>query len=167
LQEGATDIRIQGEEIHVCARMATLDAYSGHADASELDAWVAGREPIRKAIFLVHGEESAREAMSARLPKQVSLKVVCPSLDDAYELSPAGARLIEDTTPARIKPVVPGKPDWNNDYQRFVLDLSDRLKSVADERGRAVVLRRLRRALDPDDVSAAEGRRDGNVNHGS
>lgn len=167
LQEGATDVRIQGEEIHVCARMATLDAYSGHADASELDAWVAGREPIRKAIFLVHGEERAREAMSARLPKQVSAKVVCPSLDDAYELSPAGARLIEDRTPARIKPVVPGRPDWNNDYQRFVLDLSDRLKSVADEKGRAVVLRRLRRALDPDDVSAVEGRRDGNVNHGS
>ncbi len=167
LQEGATDVRIQGDEIHVCARMTTLDAYSGHADASELDAWVAEREPIRKAIFLVHGEESAREAMSARLPQQASAKVVCPSLDDAYELSPAGARLIEDTRPARIKPVVPGRPDWNNDYQRFVLDLSDRLKSVADEKGRAVVLRRLRRALDPDDVSAAEGRRDGNVDHGS
>ncbi|TAY52997.1 MBL fold metallo-hydrolase [Rhizobium leguminosarum] len=167
LQEGATDIRIQGEEIHVCARMGTLDAYSGHADASELDAWVAEREPIRNAVFLVHGEESAREAMSARLSKQVSAKVVCPSLDDAYELSPAGARLIEDTTPARIKPVVPGKADWNNDYQRFVLDLSDRLKSVADERGRAVVLRRLRRALDPEDVSAVEGRRDFDANHGS
>ncbi|TBY06897.1 MBL fold metallo-hydrolase [Rhizobium laguerreae] len=167
LQEGATDVRIQGEEIHVGARMATLDAYSGHADASELDAWIAEREPIRKAIFLVHGEQSAREAMSARLPKPVSEKVVCPSLDDAYELSPAGARLIEDRTHARLKSVVPGRPDWNNDYQRFVLDLSDRLKSVADEKGRAVVLRRLRRALDPDDVPAVEGRRDANVNHGS
>ncbi|WP_409995250.1 hypothetical protein [Rhizobium leguminosarum] len=83
----------------------------------------------------------------------------------------AGRRLrvftVEDRTPARIKPVVPGRPDWNNDYQRFVLDLSDRLKSVADEKGRAVVLRRLRRALDPDDVPAVEGRRDANVNHGS
>ncbi|MBY3225369.1 MBL fold metallo-hydrolase [Rhizobium laguerreae] len=167
LQEGATDVRIQGEEIHVGARMATLDAYSGHADASELDAWIAEREPIRNAIFLVHGEESAREAMSARLPKPVSAKVVCPSLDEAYELSPAGARLIEDRTHARLKSVVPGRPDWNNDYQRFVLDLSDRLKSVADEKGRAVVLRRLRRALDPDDVPAVEGRRDANVNHGS
>ncbi|MBY5814608.1 MBL fold metallo-hydrolase [Rhizobium leguminosarum] len=167
LQEGATDVRIQGEEIHVGARMATLDAYSGHADASELDAWIAEREPIRKAVFLVHGEESAREAMSARLPKPVSAKVVCPSLDEAYELSPAGARLIEDRTHARLKSVVPGRPDWNNDYQRFVLDLSDRLKSVADEKGRAVVLRRLRRALDPDDVPAVEGRRDANVNHGS
>ncbi|EJC75156.1 putative exonuclease of the beta-lactamase fold involved in RNA processing [Rhizobium leguminosarum bv. trifolii WSM2012] len=167
LQEGATDVRIQGEEIHVCARMATLDAYSGHADASELDAWIAGREPIRKAIFLVHGEGSAREAMSTRLPKQVSAEVVCPLLDDSYELAPAGARLIEDRTPARTKPVVPGRPDWNNDYQGFVLDLSDRLKSVADEKGRAVVLRRLRRALDPDDVPAVEGRRDANADHGS
>ncbi|MGO8654054.1 MBL fold metallo-hydrolase, partial [Rhizobium ruizarguesonis] len=61
-------------------------------------------------------------------------------MDDAYELAPAGARLIEDTTPARIKPVVPGRTDWNNEYQGFVLDLSDRLKSVADEKGRAVVL---------------------------
>ncbi|MDR9808501.1 MBL fold metallo-hydrolase [Rhizobium hidalgonense] len=167
LQEGATDVRIQGEEIHVCARMATLDAYSGHADASELDAWIADREPIRKAIFLVHGEGSAREAMSTRLPKQVSAEVVCPLLDDSYELAPAGARLIEDRTPARTKPVVPGRPDWNNDYQGFVLDLSDRLKSVADEKGRAVVLRRLRRALDPDEVPAVEGRRDANADHGS
>lgn len=153
LQDGAANIRIQGEEIHVCAKIATLDAYSGHADASELDAWILQREPIRRGFFIVHGEDNARAAMSIRLPKTLSTPIFNPSLDDAYELGPSGAARIPNETRPRIQPAIPGRSDWNNDYQRLVLDLSDRLKSAADEKGRAVVLRRLRQALDPEEFS--------------
>lgn len=167
LQEGATDVRIQGEEIRVSAGMATLDAYSGHADASELDAWVAGRLPIRKGLFLVHGEASAREAMTSRLSRLTGTTIVCPSLDDGYELTETGAVALEKATKPRIQSAQTGQPDWNNDYQNFVLNLSDRLKSIADDKGRALLLRSLRRALNPDLLTEVEERRHGNANHGS
>jgi len=167
LQEGAVDVRIQGEEIRVSARMATLDAYSGHADASELDEWVAERLPVRKGIFLVHGEAAARQAMSFRLSRRVQTNIVCPSLDDAYELTKTGAVAIAKAMPPRIQSILPGHPDWNNDYQDFVLDVSDRLRSIADDNGRAIVLRSLRRALHPDVSTEVDKRRHGDAHHGS
>lgn len=167
LQEGAIDVRIQGEEIRVSARMATLDAYSGHADASELDEWISERLPIRRGIFLVHGEAAAREAMASRLSRHMGTSILCPSLDDGYELAGTGAIAIAKSTNPRIQPALPGHPDWNNDYQSFVLDLSDRLKSIADDKGRAIVLRSLRRALEPDVSTEVKERRHGNADYGS
>ena len=42
LLDGARRVRIQGEEVEVKARISLFDLYSGHADASELVAWVEG-----------------------------------------------------------------------------------------------------------------------------
>ncbi|MBX4938468.1 MBL fold metallo-hydrolase [Rhizobium binae] len=155
LQDGAEVVRIQGEEIRVGARIATLDAYSGHADASELDDWVMERGPIRKAIFLVHGEAGARSAMSNRLAKLLPVEIFTPRLDDAYELKGESARLLTSDIPARLQPQEIGHQDWHNDYQNFVLNLADRLKDAADRKSRAVILRRLERALE-DETNQSE-----------
>ncbi|MBB4172002.1 MBL fold metallo-hydrolase [Rhizobium sp. BK538] len=154
LEDGARVVRIQGDEIEVRANIATLDAYSGHADASELEEWVTARTPIRKGLFLVHGETTARSVLSDRLSKTVSAPILLPSLDESYLLSKDGAHLATPSKPRRLEPEQLGHADWHNDYQSFVLDLSDRLDKAADRKGRAVILRRLRRALDPDDVIA-------------
>lgn len=158
LQDGAPTVRIQGEEIRVSAKIATLDAYSGHADASELDAWVSERGPIRKGIFLVHGEDSARDAMANRLSKTQHVEILSPRLDDAYELNGTSARLLSRSVPARLLPEEIGRQDWHNDYQNFVLSLSERLKAKADRKSRDVILRRLQRALDLDTDQNGNGR---------
>ncbi|MBX5041390.1 MBL fold metallo-hydrolase [Rhizobium lentis] len=150
LQDGAKVVRIQGDEIRVSAKIATLDAYSGHADASELDGWVMERGPIRKGLFLVHGEDGARNAMSRRLSGKLPIGIFSPSLDDVYELTGASARLLSRPTPARLQPEEIGHPDWHNDYQNFILDLADRLKHAAGGKSRAVILRRLERALEAE-----------------
>jgi metallo-beta-lactamase family protein len=56
MQDGASKARIHGEEIKIRARMRTLDLYSGHADGPELKAWLSDRLPVRRGVFLVHGE---------------------------------------------------------------------------------------------------------------
>jgi metallo-beta-lactamase family protein len=55
-----------------------------------------------------------------------------------------------------LHPEQPGHPDWHSDFQSFVLDLYDRLDKAVDRKGRAVILRRLKRALDPDDATVKE-----------
>ena len=40
LKDGATDVRIQGDEFKVKARIRAIDLYSGHADGPELAAWI-------------------------------------------------------------------------------------------------------------------------------
>ncbi|MCG5485503.1 MAG: MBL fold metallo-hydrolase [Sinorhizobium meliloti] len=149
LEEGASVVRIQGDDISVRARIRKLDIYSGHADARELTDWVRARQPISTGVFLVHGEDEAleglRERLSTFLPGDCLIR---PRLDSAFRLGARGAvELSETDAPPRIDPVLAGKMDWHNDFQKLVLDLQDELARAADDKARGVVIRRLRRAL--------------------
>ena len=64
LDDGAKAVRIQGEEIKVAARIRRIDDYSGHADGPELARWIAARRPIRRGLFLIHGEDPAMAGLS-------------------------------------------------------------------------------------------------------
>lgn len=149
LVDGASRVRIQGEDIDVKARITQFDLYSGHADASDLVAWVEKRSPVRQTIFLTHGEEAGLVGLRDRLsPLFGAERIVMPLIDDAYELGPSGARQVDVNRPRRLKPEKVARLDWHNDLSKFLIDLSDRVGSASDERSRAVILRRLRRALD-------------------
>lgn len=149
LDDGARQVRIQGDEIDVHARIRKLDLYSGHADGPELASWMKARLPVRSAVFMVHGEEGAidglRQRLSAFLPKDHLLE---PHLDAAYRLEASGAVDISETqAPPRIDPAHAGRTDWHNDYQSLILDIQAELAKTADAKGRGVVIRKLRRAL--------------------
>lgn len=149
LQDGASTVRIQGEEIKVRARIRSIDLYSGHADGPELAEWVRDRLPVQQNIFLVHGEEDALSALQERLVAMTAPdKVVIPEIDETYLLSTAGARRAEQREPARIAPQSVAHLDWHNDVSKLFLDINEALESVADERARNVLIRRLRRALE-------------------
>ena len=152
LQDGASTVRIQGEEISVRARIRKLDVYSGHADGTELAAWVKARLPVKSGLFLVHGEEGSLAGLGARLePVLGAGKLHVPSLDAAYRLAPEGPVLLsEGVEKPRIDPVSSGKPDWHNDTQTFLLDLNDALARAGDAKSRRVILRRLKRALEEE-----------------
>ncbi|MGO4440371.1 MBL fold metallo-hydrolase RNA specificity domain-containing protein [Rhizobium sp. RAF56] len=164
LQEGASVVRIQGDEIKVRATIAVLDAYSGHADASELQEWVTQRRPIHKGLFLVHGEEPARHAMAARLKQLVPVAITFPCLDAGYRLTDTFAEPIVPPAYPRLQPEEAGHADWHNEYQNLLLDMSDRLSRAADRKHRDVILRRLRRALEAGTDSERNRRNENAVN---
>lgn len=153
LQEGAEAVRIQGEEIKVRARIRSLDLYSGHADAPELAAWMRKRLPVRHGVFLVHGEDAAVAGLRTLIARFLpDAAVHAPKLDDAYELTAAGAKLLTSSRPRRIAPDHIGRLDWHNDFSKLLLDIHDAVDRAADERARGLLLRKLRRALErPDD----------------
>lgn len=148
LKEGAATVRIQGDEITVRARIRELDIYSGHADGRELTEWVKARQPVRAGTFLVHGEEEALAAFATRLSAFLPAgRIIVPRIDGAFELGAEGAVDISESKPPRIDPARPGHKDWHNDLQSLVLDLQDQLAKAGDDKARAVIIRRLRRAL--------------------
>ena len=150
LQEGASQVRIQGDEVRVRARMRSLDLYSGHADGPELKAWLTERLPVRRGVFLVHGEEAPLKALQASLDGIVpGERLIVPELDDIYELSGDGAVQVDEHE-RRLEPAAVGHQDWSNEYSRLLLDINDALDRAADKRAKAVILRRLRRALKED-----------------
>jgi metallo-beta-lactamase family protein len=159
LQEGARTVKIQGQEIVVRAAVHSLEAYSGHADATELMQWVAARRPVRMGLFLVHGEAPARDQLKFRLGlDQPNISLISPSIDDSYRLTSHGAESIARARAlpfARLTAQEVGHPDWHNEYQSVVLDLAERLRQCADRKSRGVILRRVKRAIH-DEITTIE-----------
>ncbi|NNU81742.1 MBL fold metallo-hydrolase [Halovulum dunhuangense] len=151
LQEGARSVRIQGDEYKVRARIRSIDLYSGHADGPELAAWVKARLPLAQQAFLVHGEPEAIAGLAARLNGILAPEdVLVPALDESFELTPNGAVRLAGAAP-RLPREGMARLDWHNDLSKLILDINDTLRAEADDKARAVTIRRLRRALEGED----------------
>jgi metallo-beta-lactamase family protein len=154
LADGAKAVRIQGEEIRVAASVRQIDDYSGHADSAELSRWIAARRPVRRGMFLVHGEQPAIAGLSELISERIipANKIFQPVLDDIYELSTPAPTLADTAHRRRLAPEAVVALDWHNDMSRLILDINDQIDAAADDRARGVIIRRLRRALTaPDD----------------
>lgn len=149
LLDGAPRVRIQGDEIEVKAHITAFDFYSGHADAGELVDWVCARGPVAQGVFLTHGEEAGLAGLRAGLSGVVPEDhLVVPRLDDAFALGRDGFAPVDLNAPRRLPPERVARLDWHNDLSRLLLDVTDAVNAAADERGRAQIIRQLRRALD-------------------
>lgn len=148
LEEGAKRVTIMGDEIKVAATIRRIDDYSGHADGPELVQWIKERLPVKRSIFLTHGEEEAQVALAEDIRGLVPDDcIVRPRLDDVYDLTGPACALLADETEPRIDPANVAKLDWNNDLQSLILDIGEELKQASGTKAKAVILRRLRRAL--------------------
>ena len=149
LQDGAKEVRISGEEVEVRAAIRRFEDYSGHADAPELMAWLEKRLPIRRTVFLTHGEEVPQIALAEQMGGRIvaAEAIVRPRLDEVYDL--VSGELLSNETRPRISPEFVARLDWHNDLTRLLLDINDEVKKAADEKARRVIIRRLRRSLEP------------------
>lgn len=62
--EGASEVRIHGEDVRVRAQVESLDGLSAHADQGELLQWLSEFEQPPRATCLVHGEPDATSALA-------------------------------------------------------------------------------------------------------
>ncbi|MFN3525582.1 MAG: MBL fold metallo-hydrolase RNA specificity domain-containing protein [Paracoccus sp. (in: a-proteobacteria)] len=148
LRDGATSVRIQGDEFAVRARIRSLDLYSGHADGTELRDWIVERLPVRHQVFLVHGEDPAITGLAARLDGTVAAAdVLRPELDEGFALTATGAARLASAGGPRLDPGQVAHPDSHNDMSRLVLDINAALRASPDEAARMALMRRLHRAL--------------------
>src|SRR5690606_2774597 len=89
LLSGKRSVRIHGEEVAVRATIRRIDAYSGHADGEQLAEWVMARRPLGRGLFLVHGDDPAREALRQRLIERglSADRIFLPQLDNVFDLT--------------------------------------------------------------------------------
>jgi metallo-beta-lactamase family protein len=84
LVEGASTVRVFGEPHECRAEVDVLHAFSAHADRDDLLEYARRVDP--KRIFLVHGEERAREALAQGLRETGAFEVLLPRRGEAAEL---------------------------------------------------------------------------------
>jgi len=147
---GADLVRIQGEEVRVRAAIRRIEDYSGHADRAGLLDWARARLPVKRAVYLTHGEEAALAGLKAGLvglgmPDE---RVIIPALDDEVDLVGGRIGLRHRGAPPRLDNATINRPDWHNEHAALALALRERLEREADDKGRATILRRVRRALE-------------------
>ena len=81
--DGASHIRLFGEDVPVRASIHTINGFSAHADQRELLQWRAGISG-RKGTFLVHGEAKVMNIFAAQLKGE---RVEMPQPGQSFELT--------------------------------------------------------------------------------
>ncbi|MDP3975526.1 MAG: MBL fold metallo-hydrolase [bacterium] len=86
LVEGKKIVSILGADYEVNADIVVFKSLSAHADMHGLDDYVRNIKGLEK-IFLVHGEESSRQAFAKRIQSfYKGAEVILPSIGETYEL---------------------------------------------------------------------------------
>jgi metallo-beta-lactamase family protein len=78
LADGARAVKMLGRYVPVRADIVPIDAFSVHADASELLAWL-GPMPPPEVTFIVHGSPEASQALRKRLASRRGWTAVVPA----------------------------------------------------------------------------------------
>lgn len=82
LLDGARELRIHGRTVPVRAEVAEIEAFSVHADAGELVAWIRSAECAPERVVLNHGEPASTAALAERISRELGLTVVLPHLGE-------------------------------------------------------------------------------------
>jgi metallo-beta-lactamase family protein len=90
LTEGVKQVRIQGRDVPVAARIERIDSMSAHADAGEIMRWLGGFSHPPSMTYLVHGEPASLEALGARIHSELGWPVHIAKYLEKVELALLG-----------------------------------------------------------------------------
>lgn len=87
IRDGEKEVKILGDIYHVNAKVEQINAFSAHADYTEMTDWLKTIDTSRlKNIFLVHGEKEAQEFFTDYLHQNGFPNVTTVKYDETYDL---------------------------------------------------------------------------------
>jgi len=86
LHDGAKKVKIDGKDVKVKAKIATIRGYSGHADRDQLVEFVATGGDRAKQIFVTMGEERSSLFLVQRLRDYLGLNAIAPEENQEVEI---------------------------------------------------------------------------------
>lgn len=78
LADGVEQLKIHGKYVPVRAEVASIEAFSVHADGSELIDWIRGCQPPPSQVFCNHGEADSSLALARRIRAELDIVAVVP-----------------------------------------------------------------------------------------
>lgn len=134
LVEGASSVKLFGEEIAVQAKIVNFKGLSSHADRDHLLAWARHYAPKPRHVFVVHGDAQVSEIFAQRL-RDEGFAAHAAEYEEVYDL--AADRMLAPGVPLPQKTlaVYTGSPAFNK-LQSTAQDLLScirRSKGVANK----------------------------------
>lgn len=78
LAAGADHLRMFGRDVPIRAEVVRLEAFSGHADAEELLAWLRAADRPPRMTYVTHGEPSASDRLRWRIEHELGWRARAP-----------------------------------------------------------------------------------------
>ncbi len=94
--EGAKDVMLFGEEVHVNAEIYNLEGFSGHADRDGLLQWLRGFQNKPHDIFLVHGEPDSKHDFADTVKKELGWDCTVIEGISEFELAQATVMTMQE-----------------------------------------------------------------------
>lgn len=76
--DGASEVKLFGETIHVKARICQLKGVSGHADREGLLKWLRAFKKKPERVFVVHGDDRVTEMFTEYISKELGYNAYAP-----------------------------------------------------------------------------------------
>jgi metallo-beta-lactamase family protein len=86
LQQGARQIRIDGQDLGVHCQVRSISGFSAHADEPELLAWLRNFTTKPRTTFIVHGDPAAQAAFEPKV-RALGFATAVPSWRETVELT--------------------------------------------------------------------------------
>lgn len=86
IQDGAQEVRINGQTVPVKANVVFINGYSGHKDSDHLVYFVQSMADTVKKVFVVMGEPKSSLYLTQRLRDNLGVMAYAPDENDVVEL---------------------------------------------------------------------------------
>jgi metallo-beta-lactamase family protein len=86
LQQGAKQVRIDGQDLAVACQVRSISGFSAHADEPELLAWLRNFTVAPKLTFIVHGDPAAQAAFEPKV-RALGFATKVPAWRETVELT--------------------------------------------------------------------------------
>ena len=118
LLEGAKDVRLFGEEIHVSAEIVRLSGISGHADMNGLIAWLKGFKTPLQHVFVVHGEDTVTEEFAQKVEETLGCPAWAPFPNGEVDL--AANEILNEGVRIAVKGKKPSQKKADAAFERLI-----------------------------------------------
>ncbi|MBO5248264.1 MAG: MBL fold metallo-hydrolase [Clostridia bacterium] len=135
LLQGERCVTLFGEDISVCAKIASLQGTSGHADRDGLLAWLSGfyKKPVK--VFVNHGDDGACEAFRACL-EELGYSADAPYSGTEYDLKTGTMTVFTEGKSVDRVQLYKGNSRADLLFNELVSEAEKLLRLVKSRRGR-------------------------------
>jgi metallo-beta-lactamase family protein len=85
LANGATQLRMHGQDVPVRAEVVQLTSASAHADSNQLMAWLRAMPTAPRRVFVTHGDAEASDRLRFRIESELRWQALVPEHGSTWQ----------------------------------------------------------------------------------